>query len=77
MEFFHGSFDGALAEAREQGKKVFLDVYTDWCGPCIVMQETVFVLPEVGDYFNARFVNYKLDAEDESIGGRKSPRNTR
>ena len=69
MAFFHGSFDDALGEAREQGKKVFLDVYTDWCGPCIVMQETVFVLPAVGDYFNARFVNYKLDAEDESIGG--------
>ena len=69
MEFFHGSFDDALAQAREQGKKVFLDVYTTWCGPCIVMQETVFPLPEVGDYFNARFVNYKLDAEDESIEG--------
>lgn len=69
MEFFHGSFDEALAQAREQGKKVFLDVYTTWCGPCIVMQETVFPLPEVGDYFNARFVNYKLDAEDESIMG--------
>lgn len=69
MKFFHGSFDDALAEAREQGKKVFLDVYTDWCGPCIVMQETVFPLPEVGDYFNARFVNYKLDAEDESLMG--------
>ena len=69
MEFFHGSFDDALVQAREQGKKVFLDVYTDWCGPCIVMQETVFPLPAVGDYFNARFVNYKLDAEDESIAG--------
>ena len=69
MAFFHGSFDDALAEAREQGKKVFLDVYTTWCGPCIVMQETVFPLPEVGDYFNARFVNYKLDAEDESLMG--------
>ena len=69
MEFFHGSFDEAIARAREQGKKVFLDVYTTWCGPCIVMQETVFPLPEVGDYFNARFINYKLDAEDESIMG--------
>ena len=69
MEFFHGSFDDALATSREQGKKVFVDVYTTWCGPCIVMQETVFPLPEVGDYFNARFVNYKLDAEDESLMG--------
>ena len=69
MEFFHGSFDDALGEAREQGKKVFVDVYTTWCGPCIVMQETVFPLPEVGEYFNARFVNYKLDAEDETLMG--------
>ena len=69
MEFFHGSFDDALEEAREQGKMVLVDVYTTWCGPCIVMQETVFPLPEVGEYFNARFVNYKLDAEDESIEG--------
>ena len=69
MAFFHGSLDGALALAREQDKKVFLDVYTDWCGPCIVMQETVFPLPEVGAYFNERFVNYKLDAEDESVLG--------
>lgn len=69
MAFFHGSFDEALADARQRGKNVFLDVYTDWCGPCIVMQETVFPLPEVGEYFNARFVNYKLDAEDESVGG--------
>lgn len=69
MAFFHGSLDGALALARKQDKKVFLDIYTDWCGPCIVMQETVFPLPEVGAYFNERFVNYKLDAEDETVLG--------
>ena len=69
MEFFQGSFKDALAKAQAQDKKVFVDVYTDWCGPCIVMQETVFPLPEVGEYFNARFVNFALDAEDETRSG--------
>ena len=69
MEFFHGTFEDALALAAQEDKKVFVDVYTTWCGPCIVMQESVFPLPEVGDYFNARFVNFKFDAENEQENG--------
>lgn len=69
MEFFEGSLEDALALAEQVDKKVFVDVWTTWCGPCIVMQETVFPLPEVGEYFNARFVNYKLDAENEDQNG--------
>lgn len=69
MEFFEGSYEEAIALAKQEEKLVFVDVWTTWCGPCIVMQETVFPLPEVGEYFNARFVNYKLDAEDEDQNG--------
>ena len=69
MEFFKGSFEAALAQAEQEQKKVFVDVYTTWCGPCIVMQETVFPQPEVGEYFNARFINFKFDAENEDENG--------
>lgn len=69
IDFFHGTFEDALALAEEDSKKVFVDVYTTWCGPCIVMQETVFKEEEVGEYFNARFVNLKLDAENEDQNG--------
>ncbi|MCY4144565.1 MAG: thioredoxin family protein [Gammaproteobacteria bacterium] len=69
MHFHHGTFEEALSLAKDQDKRVFVDVYTIWCGPCVVMQETVFREPKVGEYFNARFVNYKLDAEDESQNG--------
>ena len=69
MEFFEGSYEDALALATQEDKMVFVDVWTTWCGPCIVMQETVFPLPEVGKYFNSRFVNYKLDAENEDQNG--------
>ncbi len=69
MNFFNGSFEAALAQAEQEQKKVFVDVYTTWCGPCIVMQETVFPQPEVGEYFNARFINFKFDAENEDENG--------
>ena len=69
MEFFDGSFDDALALADQEAKLVFVDAYTMWCGPCIVMQETVFPLPEVGEYFNEKFVNLKLDIENEEQNG--------
>lgn len=69
MELFHGSFEEALALAEEQDKLVFVDVYTMWCGPCVVMQETVFPEAEVGEYFNPRFVNLKLDMENEDQNG--------
>lgn len=69
MDFFHGSFEDALALAEQEEKLVFVDVYTIWCGPCVVMQESVFPLPEVGEFFNERFVNYKLDAENEEQNG--------
>ena len=69
VEFFHGTFEEALQLAEDEEKLVFVDVYTSWCGPCKVMSQTVFPNQEVGEYFNSRFISFKLDAEDLSIDG--------
>lgn len=69
IEFFEGSWDDAFEAAEENGRLVFVDVYTEWCGPCKLMDANVFPKDAVGDYFNARFVNIKLDAEDEDVNG--------
>lgn len=59
------SFDEALKVAESEGKMVFIDFYTDWCGPCKKMAREVFPQKKVGDYFNSNFVNLKLNAEKE------------
>lgn len=59
------SFDEALKAAKQENKLVFIDFYTDWCGPCKKMAKEVFPLKMVGNFMNAKFVNLKLNAEKE------------
>ena len=63
IRFFKGSFAEAQAEAQRQGKPLFVDFYATWCVPCKKMEKTIFTQPEVGAFFNAKFINLQLDAE--------------
>jgi thiol-disulfide isomerase/thioredoxin len=72
IEFFHGTWEEALVKAETEGKLIFVDAYTTWCGPCKKMSANVFPQAEVGDVFNANFINVKLDMEkEESVAFRK------
>ena len=63
IEFFKGSLEQAKAKATKEGKLIFVDAYTTWCGPCKRMSKNVFPQAMVGDYFNAQFINMKIDME--------------
>lgn len=55
------SLKDALAKAQAEGKKVFVDCYTQTCGPCKYMMKNIFPLEECGDYFNPRYVSLTRD----------------
>lgn len=63
INFFHGTWSEAMAQAKTEQKLIFVDAYASWCGPCKRMAANVFPDPQVGDYFNANFVNLKIDME--------------
>lgn len=63
IEFFDGTWEEAIAEAKKQEKILFVDAYAAWCGPCKRMAKTVFTQKPVGDFYNANFINVKLDYE--------------
>jgi len=51
------------AKAKTAGKFIFVDCYTTWCGPCIWMSENIFPQQKVGDFFNANFINLKIQMD--------------
>ena len=53
----------AEAACRRQPKKIFVDVYTDWCGWCKRMDQTTFADPEVARYMNENYYAVKFNAE--------------
>lgn len=63
IKFFKGTYAEAIAKAKQEGKQIFIDFFTEWCGPCLTMAENVFVLPEVAEVYNSKFINLKIDAE--------------
>lgn len=63
VDFNHGSWAEILEKAKSEKKLIFVDAYTTWCGPCKMMSNQTFPNKEVGDFYNARFVNAKIDME--------------
>lgn len=57
------SFEEAVELNKENPKKIFIDVYTDWCGWCTKMDQTTFVNQDVVKYMNDNFYAVKFDAE--------------
>jgi len=63
VKFESGTWKEILTKAKTENKTIFVDVYTKWCGPCKHVSETVFPQEKLGEYYNSRFINFKIDAE--------------
>ncbi|WP_278379856.1 thioredoxin family protein [Chryseobacterium arthrosphaerae] len=63
IKFEDGNFASILAKAKKENKLIFVDAYASWCGPCKLMVKNIFPLQSVGDYYNAHFINAKIDME--------------
>lgn len=63
IKFENGTWEDVLAKAKSENKVIFVDVFTQWCGPCKMVAKTVFPQEKVGEFYNANFINYQIDAE--------------
>lgn len=57
------SMSEALKQNNKNPRKIFIDVYTDWCGWCKKMDNTTFSDSEVASLLNDHFYPVKFDAE--------------
>lgn len=62
------SMDEALAKQKEIPKKIMIDMYTTWCGPCKMLDRNTFSNPKLAEYVNANYYAVKFNAEgNESV----------
>lgn len=59
------SWDDAVVANKTTPKKMYVDIYTDWCGYCKKMDRETFTDPEVIKYLNTNFYPVKFDAEQK------------
>jgi thioredoxin 1 len=63
IQFTEASWRDVLKKAKAEKKVIFLDAYASWCGPCKLLQKNVFTKKAVGDFYNSKFINVKMDME--------------
>lgn len=57
------SWEEAAEKQKEEPRKIFIDIYTDWCGWCKKMDHTTFKDPEIVKVLNEKYYPVKFDAE--------------
>jgi thioredoxin-related protein len=57
------SFEEAIELNAKSPRNIMIDVYTDWCGWCKVMDKQTFSMPDIAKILNEQYYAVKLDAE--------------
>jgi len=57
------NFDEAVKLNQKHPKKIFIDVYTQWCGWCKKMDADTYTDPAIISYINKYYYAVRLDAE--------------
>lgn len=57
------TFEEAMALNKKHPRKIFIDVYTDWCGWCVRMDNTTFSDSIIKNYLKDHYYPVKLNAE--------------
>jgi len=59
------TIEQALSASEKNPKKIIIDIYTDWCGWCKVMDRETFSNASIARYISENYYAVKLNAEKQ------------
>lgn len=60
------SIEEAQELVKKEPRKIIMDVYTNWCGPCKMLDKNTFGNQDVANYINENYYAVKFNAEGNS-----------
>ena len=60
------TIEEAIALQKKEPRKIMMDVYTNWCGPCKMLDKNTFHNKDVVEYVNKNYYAVKFNAEGDS-----------
>lgn len=57
------TLEEATSLQKKKPKKIMMDVYTNWCGPCKMLDKNTFHNVDVANYVNENYYAVKFNAE--------------
>lgn len=61
---WHG-FDEGIAKGKQEGKKIYINFYSDLCQYCEEMEKKTFVDPSVVSYMSENFIAIRINSDRE------------
>lgn len=61
------TFNEAMELQKKNPKPIFMDVYTDWCGPCKMLDKNTFHDPKFVEYITKNYYAVKFNGEGTDV----------
>lgn len=61
------TLEQAVKLQEKSPKKIMMDIYTTWCGPCKMLDRNTFQNPDVAKYVNQHYYAVKFNGEGNDV----------